>query len=80
VDGTGSGSCLMVGFGISGVEISGSVTRELFSYYRTLCCNSDCLSWIKMTKSSLKTPDILKASELEFVIIWLLVEIYSTCS
>jgi hypothetical protein len=29
VDGTGSGSCPMVGFGISGVEPSGSATREL---------------------------------------------------
>jgi len=28
VDGTGSGSCAVVGFGISGVEPSGSVTRE----------------------------------------------------
>jgi hypothetical protein len=27
VDGTGSGSCPMVGFGISGVEPSGSATR-----------------------------------------------------
>jgi hypothetical protein len=27
VDGTGLGSCLVVGFGISGVEISGSGTR-----------------------------------------------------
>jgi hypothetical protein len=27
VDGTGSGSCPVVGFGISGVEPSGSVTR-----------------------------------------------------
>jgi hypothetical protein len=29
VDGPGSGSCPMVGFGISGVEPSGSNTREL---------------------------------------------------
>jgi hypothetical protein len=29
VDGTGSGSCPMEGFGISGVEPSGSATREL---------------------------------------------------
>jgi hypothetical protein len=29
VDGTGSGSCPMAGFGIGGVESSGSVTREL---------------------------------------------------
>jgi hypothetical protein len=29
VDGTGSGSCAVVGFGISGVEPSGSATREL---------------------------------------------------
>jgi hypothetical protein len=29
VDGTGSGSFPMVGFGISGVEHSGSATREL---------------------------------------------------
>jgi hypothetical protein len=27
VDGTGSGSCLMAGVGISGVEPSGSATR-----------------------------------------------------
>jgi hypothetical protein len=27
VDGTVLGSCLVVGFGISGVELSGSVTR-----------------------------------------------------
>jgi hypothetical protein len=27
VDGTGSGSCQMAGFGISGVEPSGSATR-----------------------------------------------------
>jgi len=29
MDGTGSGSCQMAGFGISGVEPSGSATREL---------------------------------------------------
>jgi hypothetical protein len=29
VDGTGSGSCPVAGFGISGVEPSGSVTRWL---------------------------------------------------
>jgi hypothetical protein len=29
VDGTGSGSCPVAGFGISGVEPSGSATREL---------------------------------------------------
>jgi hypothetical protein len=31
VDGTGSGSCPMVSFGISGVEPSSCVTRELIS-------------------------------------------------
>jgi hypothetical protein len=31
VDATGSGSCPMVGFGISGVEPWGSATRELVS-------------------------------------------------
>jgi hypothetical protein len=31
VDGTGSGSCSMAGFGISGVEPSGSATRKLVS-------------------------------------------------
>jgi hypothetical protein len=30
VDGTGSGSCPMTGFGISGVEHSGSASRKLF--------------------------------------------------
>jgi hypothetical protein len=29
VDGTGSGLCPIVGFGISGVEPSGSATREI---------------------------------------------------
>jgi hypothetical protein len=29
VDGVDSGSCLMVSFGINGVETSGSATREL---------------------------------------------------
>jgi hypothetical protein len=29
VDGTGSGSCPVVGFGINGVELSGSATRDL---------------------------------------------------
>jgi hypothetical protein len=29
VDGTGSGSCPVAGFGISGVEPSGPTTREL---------------------------------------------------
>jgi hypothetical protein len=29
MDGTGSGSCPMAGFGISGVEPSGSTTRDL---------------------------------------------------
>ena len=29
LDGTGSGSCAVAGFGISGVEPSGSATREL---------------------------------------------------
>jgi hypothetical protein len=28
VDGTGSGSCPVAGFGVSGVEPSGSATRE----------------------------------------------------
>jgi len=32
VDGTGSGSCAVAGFGISGVEPSGSATRELVNY------------------------------------------------
>jgi hypothetical protein len=32
VDGTGSGSCPMVGFGISGVEPSGSAARVNESY------------------------------------------------
>jgi hypothetical protein len=32
VDGTGSGSCPMAGFGISGVEPSVSATRELVSW------------------------------------------------
>jgi hypothetical protein len=31
VDGTGSGSCPVAGFGISGVESSASITRELVS-------------------------------------------------
>jgi hypothetical protein len=31
VDGAGSGSCPMAGFGISGVETSGSATRVLIS-------------------------------------------------
>jgi hypothetical protein len=29
MDGTGSGSCPVAGFGISGVEPSGSATRQL---------------------------------------------------
>ena len=29
MDGTGSGSCAVAGFGVSGVEPSGSATREL---------------------------------------------------
>ena len=29
MDGTGSGSCTVAGFGISGVEPSGSATRQL---------------------------------------------------
>jgi hypothetical protein len=32
VDGTGSGSCLVAGFGVNGVEPSGSVTRELINW------------------------------------------------
>jgi len=31
VDGTGSGSCAVVGFGISGVEPTGSATKESFN-------------------------------------------------
>jgi hypothetical protein len=31
VDGTGSGSCPVAGFGISGVESSGSATRDIVS-------------------------------------------------
>ena len=31
MDGTGSGSCAVAGFGISGVEPSGSATRELIT-------------------------------------------------
>jgi hypothetical protein len=33
VDGTGSGSCPVAGSGISGVEPSGSATRELAESY-----------------------------------------------
>jgi hypothetical protein len=32
VDGTGSGSCLVVGFGISSVETSGSATTVLVAW------------------------------------------------
>jgi hypothetical protein len=32
VDGTGSGSCAVTGFGISGVEPSGSATRVSWVY------------------------------------------------
>ena len=32
MDGTGSGSCPMACFGISGVEPSGSATRELVNW------------------------------------------------
>jgi hypothetical protein len=35
VDGTGSGSCPMAGFGISGVEPSGSATSQSVSYCST---------------------------------------------
>jgi hypothetical protein len=35
VDGTGSGSCPMAGFGISDVEPSGSATREFPSHIIT---------------------------------------------
>jgi hypothetical protein len=48
VDGTGSGSCPMAGFGISGVEPWGSATRvsqlvfgERFSV-KDLCCPHLC--------------------------------------
>jgi hypothetical protein len=33
VDGTGSGSCPMADFGISGVQPSGSATTALFTLY-----------------------------------------------
>jgi hypothetical protein len=35
VDGTGSGSCPVAGYGIGGVEPSGSTTRELVKCERT---------------------------------------------
>jgi hypothetical protein len=37
VDGTGSGSCPMAGFGISGVEPSDSATRDLVTMTLSLC-------------------------------------------
>jgi len=40
VDGTGSGSCPMAGFGISGVEPSGSVTTSLLN--NNVCSGADC--------------------------------------
>jgi hypothetical protein len=36
VDGAGSGSCPVAGFGINGVEPSGSVTRELVKLVRRI--------------------------------------------
>jgi hypothetical protein len=45
VAGTGSGSCPMVDYDISGVGRLCSATRELLSYYRKICCSSHCLSW-----------------------------------
>jgi hypothetical protein len=42
VDGTGSGSCTMAGFGISGVETSGSTTR-VFGSLLPLAYNSSFL-------------------------------------
>jgi hypothetical protein len=35
VDGTGSGSCSVAGFGISGVEPSGFATRELVRSFKS---------------------------------------------
>jgi len=46
-----------------------------------LCCNSDCLSWTKMTNSSLKTTRYFESSTVTIYLInWVIVEIYSTCS
>jgi hypothetical protein len=41
MDGTGSGSCLMAGCGISGVEPSGSATRELVNWSISSLCTKD---------------------------------------
>jgi hypothetical protein len=40
VDRTGSGSCPVAGFGISGVETSGSATRELVIFH---CITTNCV-------------------------------------
>jgi hypothetical protein len=50
VDGTGSGSCSMTGFGISGVELSGYATRELISKtdLREMSCED--VRWMKLAQ------------------------------
>jgi len=46
-----------------------------------LCCNSDCLSWTKMTNSSLETTTYFESFIVTIYLInWVIVEIYSTCS
>jgi hypothetical protein len=49
VDGTGSESSQLMGFGISGIEPSGSVTRELISYH---CARNQVeVSWVVISCS-----------------------------
>ena len=46
-----------------------------------ICRNSDCLSWIKMTYSSLKTTRYFESfTATIYLINWVIFEIYSTCS
>jgi hypothetical protein len=51
MDGTGSGSCTAAGFGISGVETSGSATRELvISKMDLRVTGCEDRRWMKLTQ------------------------------
>ena len=54
MDGTGSGSYLVAGFGISGVEPSGSATRELVSKMDIRETGCEAVRWLELVQNCVK--------------------------
>jgi hypothetical protein len=61
MDGTGSGSCPVAGFGISGVEPSGSATTVLVSKMdlREICCED--VRWMELAQDSVQWQALVLA-------------------